>query len=246
MKVLLSIISTFIILFSYAQDSSFVKGNEAYSNADYELALSEYSKVVGSEKMSSALYYNLGNTYFKLNEIGEAIWAYEKALKIDPSNENAQYNLKFVNAKTIDGLDTSESGIVSWLRINLFSFSINFWAYLSILFALILAVTLYFFFTTKNQKIKNRNLTLSFTSLFLLVLMIVLAYFNKSGIIDGDQAIIITEFVEMRSSPSDTAPSGFKLHEGTKVDLLRSNDDWTEIGVNGNTGWVEKTAIWEI
>lgn len=246
MKVLLSIISTFIILFSYAQDSSFVKGNEAYSNADYELALSEYSKVVGSEKMSSALYYNLGNTYFKLNEIGEAIWAYEKALKIDPSNENAQYNLKFVNAKTIDGLDTSESGIVSWLRINLFSFSINFWAYLSILFALILAVTLYFFFTTKNQKIKNRNLTLSFTSLFLLVLMIVLAYFNKSGIIDGDQAIIITEFVEMRSSPSDTAPSGFKLHEGTKVDLLRSNDDWTEIGVNGNTGWVEKIAIWEI
>ena len=217
MKVLLSIISTFIILCSYAQDSSFVKGNEAYANADYELALAEYSKVVSSEKMSSALYYNLGNTYFKLNEIGEAVWAYEKALKIDPSNENAQYNLKFVNTKTYDGLDTSESGIVSWLRINLFSFSINFWAYLSILFALILAVTLYFFFTTKKQKTKNRNLTLSFTSLFLLVLMIVLAYFNKSGIVDRAQAIIITEFVEMRSSPSDTAPSGFKLHEGTKA-----------------------------
>ncbi|MFT5819179.1 MAG: tetratricopeptide (TPR) repeat protein [Crocinitomix sp.] len=246
MKVLLSILSTFILLCTFAQDSSFVRGNEAYANSDYETALSEYSKVVSSEQMSTELYYNLGNTYYKLEQLGEAIWAYEKAIKIDPSNENAQFNLKFANTKTYDELDTSESGIVTWLKINLFSFSINFWAYLSILMSFILAVALYFFFTTKKQKIKNRSLTLSFGALFLLVLMIVLAYLNQSNITDRNKAVIITEFVEVRSSPSDTAASGFKLHEGTKVDLLRSNDDWTEIGVNGNTGWIEKTAIWEI
>ncbi|NOQ71861.1 MAG: tetratricopeptide repeat protein [Crocinitomix sp.] len=246
MKVLLSILSIFIMCCTYAQDSSFVRGNEAYANADYETALVEYSKVVSSEQISTALYYNLGNTYYKLEQLGEAIWAYEKALKIDPSNENAQFNLKFANAKTYDDLDTSESGIVAWLKINFFSFSINFWAYGSILFAFILAITLYFFFTTKKQKVKNRSLTLSFGALFLLALLIVLAYLNQSNIIDRDQAVIITEFVEVRSSPSDTAASSFKLHEGTKVDLLRSSDGWTEIGVNGNTGWIEKTAIWEI
>lgn len=238
-----------IILFTtsiHAQDSSFVRGNEAYANSDFETALSEYRKVVGSDYLSTELYYNLGNTYHKLDQFGEAIWAYEKALKIDPSNENAQFNLKFLNAKTYDDLDTEESGVVTWLKINLFSFSINFWAYLSILFAFILAIAFYFFFTTKKQKVKNRSLTLSFGSLSLMVIMIVLAYFNKANIVKRDSAIIISEFIEVRSSPSDTAPSSFKLHEGTKVDLLRSNEKWIEIGVNTNTGWVEKEAIWEI
>lgn len=246
MRVLFIFISLLFTCATKAQDSSFVRGNEAYSNSDYETALSEYNKIVGSEQMSTVLFYNLGNTYFKLDQLGEAIWAYEKALKIHPNNENAQFNLKFANAKTYDDLDTAESGIITWLKINLFSFSINFWAYISVLFAFILAVTLYFFFTTKKQKVKNRSLTLSFGALFLMIFTILLAYFNKSNIIERDQAIIISEFIEVRSSPSDTAPSGFKLHEGTKVDLLRSNDDWTEIGVNGNTGWVEKVSIWEI
>ena len=246
MKVLFLFIAFIFTAATFAQDSSFVRGNEAYANSDFETALSEYTKVVGSEQMSTELYYNLGNTYFKLDQIGEAIWAYEKALKIDPSNQNAQFNLKFENSKTYDDLDTAESGIVTWLKINLFSFSINFWAYLSILFAFILAIALYFFFTTKKQKVKNRSLSFSFGTLFLLVFMILLAYLNKSNIIDRAHAVIVTEFVEVRSSPSDTAPSGFKLHEGTKVDLLRSSDDWIEVGVNENTGWVEKTSIWEI
>ena len=246
MKALFFYLSIFLVSLTYGQDSSFVRGNEAYSNSDFETALSEYRKVVGSDYLSTELFYNLGNTYYKLDQLGEAIWAYEKALKIDPSNENAQFNLKFLNTKTYDELDSTESGVITWLKINLFSFSINFWAYLSLIFAFILAIGLYFYFTTKKQKVKNRSLTLSFGTLFLMIVLILIAYLNKSNIIDRDYAVIITEFVEIRSSPSDTAPSAFKLHEGTKVDLLRSNEKWIEIGINDNTGWVEKEFIWEI
>lgn len=246
MKQLFVLISILFTLASVAQDSAFVKGNEAYANSDFETALTEYNKIVGSEKMSTELFYNLGNTYYRLEELGEAIWAYERALKIDPGNENAQFNLKFAQATTYDDLDTSDSGIMNWLKINLFSFSINMWAYLSLAFSLILAVAIYFFFTTKKQKIKNLSLTAGFGSSFLLIMTVLLAYFNKANIVDRTEAVVIVEFVEVKSSPSDTAEEAFKLHEGTKVNLLRSNESWMEIGVNGNTGWVEKTSIWEI
>lgn len=246
MKLLLFTLSALLIFPAFAQDTNFVRGNEAYANSDYETALVEYNKVVGSEKMSAELYYNLGNTYYKLDELGEAIWAYEKALKIDPGNSNARFNLEFANAKTYDGIENDESGILSWLKINLFQFSINFWAYASIIFSFLLAFSLYFFFTTRNQKIKNTSLTLGFCSVFLVCTALVLAYLNKANIVDRTHAVIVIESVDIHTSPSETAPSAFKLHEGTKVDLLRSNDAWTEVSVNGNTGWVPKESIWEI
>ncbi len=246
MKLFLGIIAILFIQMSFGQDSTFVRGNNAYANGDFETALVEYNKIVGSEKLSSQLFYNLGNTYYRLDELGEAIWAYESALKIDPGNENTRFNLKFVNATTYDELDSSDSGIMKWLEINLFSFSLNFWSFVSIILSFILAFTLYFFFTTKKQKVKNTSLTVAFGSFFLVAASVIFAGINKSKIIHKTEAIIVTEAIEIRTSPSETAPEAFKLHEGTKVDLLRSNENWTEINVNGNTGWVQKQTLWEI
>lgn len=246
MKTILTLLFAFLSGLIYAQDSSFTKGNEAYSAGDFETALAEYNKLVGNEKMSSDLFYNLGNTYFKLNELGEAIWAYEKALKINPDNEDALFNLKFANESTYDEIDSSDSAIANWLKINLFSYSINLWSVLSIVFMILFSLVLFVFFTTQNQKLKNTFLTIGFGSLFLLILTSTLAYLNKAEIMKQTEAIVTIEFIEVRTSPSETAPEGFKLHEGTKVDLLRSNENWVEVSVNGNAGWVPKESVWEI
>lgn len=246
MKLYLFVFFALFVCTGFGQDSNFVRGNEAYANSNYEEALVEYNKIAATEKMSAELYYNLGNTYFKLDELGKAIWAYEKSLKIDPGSKNTRFNLKFVNANTYDKIDSNESGVWSWLKINLFGFSINFWAYASMFFSFSLAIVLYFFFTTQNQKTKNTTLMLGFGLTFFMVTSVVLAYFNKTNVVDKTHAIIVVESVDIRTAPSETAPSGFKLHEGTKIELLRKNDSWTEVNVNGNTGWVPKESIWEI
>lgn len=248
MRIVVLIITTWMLAFGgFAQeDSLFDAGNKAYAAQDFEGAINAYNKILATEKKSAVLYYNLGNAYYKQDELGEAIWAYEKALEINPSDENIRFNLSFVNAKTYDQLDFSETGIKKWLGINLFSYSINFWAYTSIFFAVLFSIVLYIFFTTKKQRIKNMSLTGGFAFSFLLILTVVLAYFNKMEIIDRDEAVIITETVVIRTSPSATGEEAFKLHEGTKINLLRTNENWVEVNINDNTGWVEKEFLWEI
>lgn len=246
MKLILLFLVSFISIGGSCQDSSFVQGNAAYATGDYEAAVVAYSKIVASEKMSSSLYYNLGNAYYKLGDLGHAIWAYERALKIDPSHKNAFSNLEFVNAKTYDKLELESTGITYWLKFFLFRFDINFWVYISLGLSVLFSIVLYLFFTSKSQKVKNTSLTFSFATLFGLVAVVIIAYFSHKNVVEQTNAVIISEFVEVRNAPSETAPSSFKLHEGTKVDLLRSNDTWHEVGINGNIGWILKTDFLEI
>lgn len=246
MKLILLFLVSFISLGGNCQDSSFVQGNTAYAAGDYEAAVVAYSKIVASEKMSSSLYYNLGNSYYKLGDLGHSIWAYERALKIDPSHKNAFSNLEFVNAKTEDKLELENTGITYWLKFFLFRFDINFWAYISLGLSVLFSIILYLFFTSKSQKVKNMSLTFSFATLFGLAAVVIISYFNHKNVVEQTNAVIISEFVEVRNAPSETAPSSFKLHEGTKVDLLRSNDTWHEVGVNGNVGWILKSDFLEI
>lgn len=246
MRLLFYILTNLILFAGHAQDSSFVNGNRAYAAGDYKRALSEYNTLIGDEQMSASLYYNLGNTYYKLDEIGEAIWAYEKALKINPGNANTLSNLALANTKTPDQLDQTDVGINNWLAINFFNFSINFWSYVSIVLGIMLALSIYFYRSAALQKVKNMALSASFILGFLFVLTVFVSAKHKSYILNRSTGVVVSEYVDVKPSPSETAPSAFQLFEGTKVELKRANDQWIEVSVNDNTGWILKEGIWEL
>jgi tetratricopeptide (TPR) repeat protein len=229
-----------------AQSDALSSGNAAYAAGNYAEAKDHYSRLVADEKMSASLFYNLGNCFYQLDELGEAIWAYERSLKINPGHENARFNLAFAQKQTYDNLTPESSDVLRWFRGTFFVLGLNFWSWISIISLLVFCILLYFFFTTKNPKIKNYALTFGFVFFGLLNAAGLLAMLHKQYIIERHSAIIIEDSVIIRTSPSDTAKEAFNLHEGTKVDLERSNEDWIEISVNGNTGWVEKEALLEI
>ena len=116
-------------LFSQGTDELFEKGNEHYKLAEYSEAISSYQEIEALGFISSELYYNLGNCYYKLNKVAPAIYNYEKALLINPLNEDAQSNLVFAKRLTIDAIEELPKTIFQKLDTSLVKkLSYNEWA----------------------------------------------------------------------------------------------------------------------
>jgi len=243
MKQFITLLTLFYSLLGYSQ-STIEIGNKAYLDEHYEIAIQNYLESISNNNKSSDLFYNLGNSYFKTNEIGEAIWAYEQALKIDPSNIDIAYNLKYTNNLTADKLTIESKGIGSWLTKNVFQFSENFWFYMSLLSAFLTALALYFFFTPSSHLINNLSLLVSSLSGFLLILSFTFAIMHKSRLTNITKAVIINANTKILTSPKQDANSSFELHEGAQLNIKTTQEDWYEVSLNKNTGWVNKSEVW--
>lgn len=232
--------------FSAFSQDAFVEGNEKYVEEHYKTALKSYESLVDSVNRSSEVYYNLGNAYYKTKQIGKAIWAYESALKIDPKNEDAKFNLEFANLQTADKIEQPKPALTEWLKRLLFGPQINLWAYISIACSFGLSLMILLFFMTKSRRRRNISLMGGMTLALLLIFSTVTAYFHKSSILNHTEGIIISEQANVRLSPLEKANVTFELHEGAKVKLLDENGTWLQIEVGGNSGWVLKEEVWEI
>lgn len=221
-------------------DSLFQKANELYENGSYEAALDTYGLILDSGSESSQLYYNMGNAAFRSNNIGHAILYYEKALKLEPSHEDASHNLKYVSQYRVDAFDpVPEFFFRSWMKGLVGSLSENTWSLLAILlFSLALASIIFYLFA-KSLGVKKAGFTLAVIGLLLFGLTLSFAVKHHRSIIDPESAIILSPSVVVRSSPSDTGTELFILHEGTRVQINEEVSGWHNIRVDdGREGWI--------
>jgi len=230
---------------SFSQDA-FVEGNQKYREEHYKTALKSYETLIDSVNRSSEILYNLGNAYYKTKQIGKAIWAYESALKIDPKNEDAKFNLEFANLQTADKIEQPKPALTEWLKRLLFGPQINLWASISVACSFALSLMILLFFMTKSRRRRNISLMGGMTFALLLIFSTVAAFFHKNSILQHTEGIIISEAVDVRLSPLEKANVTFELHEGAKVNLQDENEEWLQIEVGGNSGWVLKEEVWEI
>jgi len=227
----------------HAQVDVFAEGNNAYTEEHYKTAAQSYEAYLDSAHQNAEVYYNLGNAYYKSDRIGLAIWAYERALKLDPRNEDAKFNLEFANLQTEDQIEQPEPAISEWLKRLLFGPHTNLWAYVSIACSLLFSLVTLIFILTKSRRIRNLSLMGGMLFGMLLTISTLTAYFHKQAVLDDSEAIIISEKAEIRLSPLDKANVSFELHEGAKVKILQQNDSWTQIEVNGNSGWIMEEEL---
>lgn len=80
--------------------------NEYYKNNRYQLAIDEYNKLIEDDYTGVSLFYNLGNSYYRLGQVGYAILYYEKALEISPGDEDVLHNLELAKLNLKDKVDT--------------------------------------------------------------------------------------------------------------------------------------------
>jgi len=216
-----------------------------YSKANYQQAIMEYNKLL-KQGVSADVYYNLGNAYYRTGNITQSILAYERALMLSPGDKDIRFNLQFVRNKTIDKIaPRSEMFFVTWYHSLVNMMSVDGWAYLAIVSAIVaLGLLLMFLF---GSKVRLRQIgfygAIAFISVF--VLSNVFAYQQRQQFINRDSAIVIAPAVSVKKSPADNGGELFIIHEGTKVNIIdKTMKDWRNIELSdGREGWVKVSQI---
>ena len=216
-----------------------------YKNKNYKGAIESYEMIVKQGVTSYKLFYNLGNAYYKNNEIGKAIYNYELANKLKPNNDDIKTNLRIANQKTIDKIESKENYFLGAIKTGLVNyFTTNGWACLSIGSLTVCLVLAFLFFVSGSNKIKRLSF---FTSVLCLIVFISSMVLGFSALHSKQQisfAIITTRETKIHEEPSPTSNSKFSLHDGTKVSVIETNENWTNIKLeNGNEGWVKTADI---
>ena len=242
MKKQVLILLLFLSSLAQAQNTAlFEEANEAYANNDFETAVSKYEKILENGETSVAVYYNLGNAYYKLNNVAPSIYYFEKALQLDPTDEDVQNNIEFARSMTIDDIPVSEeTGFQKTINSFISTFSYNTWAFIAIALSVIFVVLflLYYFSRTSLQKRIFFGVAIF---VFLLGGMSVFFAFQQQEIQFNNQfAIIFADEAPVRNEPSQRGDAAFSLHAGTKTKVLEDYQGWFKIELsNGTQGWIE-------
>ena len=244
----LFILMAFLTFTGRAQETAdqwFEQANAAYNATNYDSAVMLYEKILANDMESVPLYFNLGNTYYKMHEYPMAIYYFEKALKLDPSNEDVQINLAIANRAIVDKIEPMpQSFIVRWWQSVRALFSGDQWAWLSIVFFALLLVSVFLFLRARKLGVRKLGFFTGLVFLLAFALSVIFAFQLKRSSLTHDQAIIMTPTVNVKSSPNEASVDLFVLHEGTKVDVLETENGWNKIRIaNGSVGWLSEESM---
>lgn len=241
MKYLLTILFFTQMLSASEWDIYFKEGNKAYSDGKYEDAILQYSKILENNFESGELYFNLGNAYYKLNEIGKAIYYYEKAQKFLEGDEALNQNLSIAQLKIIDKIEPIPRLFIwDWIDNFIRILSIENWGWISLLLFLLTAIvfSLYILFV--------KGIFFRFSWIFMIFFTIAIVIFvGRIYLFESNEfGIIFEKKIAVVSEPNLGASEVFILHEGTKVKVNEKRADWYEISLaDGKTGWCKANSI---
>ena len=219
-----------------------------YQKGNYQQAIRDYEEILKNGE-SAEIYFNLGNAYYRTDNITKAVLNYERARLLSPGDDDINFNLQFARSKTIDKITPqSEMFFVTWYKSLVNFTSVDNWAktgILCIVMALLL-VLLYLFGPQLMLRKIGFFAGLAFFVIFLLSNLF--AFQQKQALDNRTGAIIISPSVNIKKTPAKNSADQFVLHEGTRVDIIdKGMTDWRCIRVgDGREGWIETKAIEEI
>ncbi len=236
----------YIILFivgtqSFAQNQSiFEKANTLYNDGNYTEALSKYKSILDTGEHSAELYFNIANAHYKLNHIAPSIYYYEKALLLKPNDKDILNNIAFAKNMTIDAIEVvPEVGFSRLIKKATHTMVYDNWAKLSIILVVLFVVLFLVYYFSQSTSKKRLAFIFSLSSLGVAFLALAFA-FNSYKLDQKNQpAIVFAQESQIKNEPNLRSAEAFKLHEGTKVQVIDTVSNWTRIKLtDGKTGWV--------
>lgn len=229
-------------------DVLMAEANKSYSDGKFEDAIKAYESIINQGYKSDILYYNLGNAYYKTKNISSAILNYERALLLNPRDENIRFNLDLARTFTVDRIEPlPEFFMVSFFNKFRLFMSTNGWAYTGLFFLIVSLALAYFFWFTFNPGVKRVTFSVGIVTVLITLLSFTFSFQQKNNILNHGYGILTPSVIAVKSSPSDSGKDLFVLHSGTKVKIIDSVGDWYEVRISdGNMGWILKETMEKI
>lgn len=217
--------------------------NVYYSSRDFQSALDLYLELIERGIRNQHLYYNLGNTYFKLGEIGYAVLYYEKALSLKPFDRDIRENLEYAKRSIkerilplyIESFSRYPRIVYSYIKAKNIVYIETFF------FTFLIAISLLYLFSPYKRNTLKKYLILS-VLLFLIFAATAFSYryYEKQH----PKGIVVEKEIEVLSAPIAESDVLFVIHEGTKTKLLETRGEWLRITLaDGREGWIFRQSI---
>ena len=219
--------------------TNFFEANQAYKNDQYRQAADAYNRLIENGVENGHLYYNLGNTYFRLGDLGRSILSFERARLLMPRDADLAFNLAHARNQARDAtIDMQASSLNSFLGLDSFNRYEIFLAFtlLNVLFFSLLCVRRY----------KKTEWTY-YLSIFLAIVISIGACalsLKWYAWATDNRGVILSEEVAVQAGPESNDTVLFKIHAGTIVNVERTEEDWTLLHLSKDKrGWVESKQI---
>lgn len=235
------LLSGFNLINAQGAGDLFRKANDAYTRGDFTTAQQLYERIMHEEDViSPEIYYNLGNTYYRLGKSGKAFLYWERTLKIVPRDKDTRFNITFVRSRLFAEEEEKKALeiVIGWLqRLP----TLNEMAIIGAVMycAGMLCIIGYLFF---KQPVLLKSVIVSGIILVICCAWMFILYQYHISLRRG---IVVVPTVEVHNGPDESFKVGFTAVEGSETVLLRESGEWQEIGISrrGLKGWVKKEMV---
>lgn len=230
------------------EDPLFSQGKEQYKQENYLDAIANWTKVLDKGSHSAALYFNLGNAHYKLNQIGPSIYYYEKALQLAPNDADIKNNLSFAKNATVDAIEPLPQTLFAKWDEQLSSLlTYEGWAWSTGIASVLLSLLFLLYYFSGGSGIKRLYFAGFLLATFVLITSVAMSYRVYDRTLNDRNAIVFAQSSEIKNEPSLGSETAFVLHEGTQVQILETEDDWCHIRIaDGKDGWIPLGDIKEL
>lgn len=226
-------------------ETLFDQARALYEEAKYREAAEVYQKLEDEGVMSDALYYNMGNVYYKLHQTAPSIYYYEKALWLNPKHEKSKINLKFAQKTLLEEIPKIEKlNRRDIIHKSLNGLDYNQWAWIATAFSLLIFIFFAVYYLSQNAMVKRLFFGGIFLALLLSIGALYAAYFEKQYENGYNPGIVFDAKTELKSDAKSSSKTILVLHEGTKVYVLEEKALWSKVRLeNQQEGWVLQSSF---
>ena len=227
---------------------TFDAANKAFQAKNYPEAIAQYEQLLAEGYRDEALYYNLGNSYYAAGQVGKAILHFERALLLDPDDENTRYNLAVARYHVQGEIDpVPPFFLLKWWRAARSAMSPSAWGILALLLFWAGLGGLTLWQLGKIRQHKKRGFLAGFIAIALSLVPLSLALSAYQHRNDTDEGILVVQQASLKSGADETSQELRLIYEGTRLELLDQINIWYKVRLeNGETGWLSGDSFEEI